>query len=126
MVPDSPSPDMGCGSALGAAVGDRHTCDVPSVTNVTSLGADCAGSRPVVPTLPQCMFGENGPSPEVNAPPPVPLSSTDSADDDKYLIPLEAIVDGSWLDSIFHHLRSLTAGPGARPIKVLGISFFDG
>ena len=39
----------------------------------------------------------------------------------------ESIVDGSWLTSeSFAHLQSLTQGPGRRPLKLLGISLFDG
>ena len=40
---------------------------------------------------------------------------------------VEAIEDGSWLQSAWHeHLCSITHGPARRPLNVIGVSLFDG
>ena len=40
---------------------------------------------------------------------------------------VEAIEDGSWLQSAWYaHLCSITHGPARRPLRIIGVSLFDG
>ena len=78
--------------------------------------------RPCLPHQKLCMHESSIPSPTIFQPPRNPRPTTTECPS-----PLQAIVDGSWMDSsAYLALSSLTQGPRKRPIRLLGISLFDG